>query len=142
IRIYDHLHLGIAVARPEDELLMARVDRADSLGFEEFITAAQDSIKKARDGKDQTTDAIQLSLTNMAGAGVRFGIPIIAAPAVGTLFVGEPFDEAFPLSGGGIGFRRIVNMVLSFDHRIANGIGAANFLSGIRDRVESLLDEF
>ena len=138
VRVYEHLNLGIAVARPEDELLMARVDSADSLELDEFVAAAQIAIKTARDGQDQTTDTMQLSLTNMAGAGVRMGIPIIAAPAIATLFVGEVFDEAYPLAGGGIGFRRVANMVLSFDHRIANGIGAAKFLSEIRDRVEGL----
>jgi len=142
LRVYDHINLGIAVALPEDELVMARVDNADALTFPEFISAAQAGIKRARDGQDQTTDTMQFSLTNMAGAGVRVGIPIIAAPAVATLFVGEVYDDAYPLSGGGIGFRRVANMVLSFDHRIANGIGAARFLSEIRDRVEGLTDEF
>ncbi len=142
LRVYNHLNLGIAVALPEDELLMARVDNADALAFSEFIKAAQEGIKKAREGQDQTTATMPLSLTNMASAGIRMGIPIIAAPAVATLFVGEVFDDAYPLAGGGIGFRRVANMVLSFDHRVANGIGAAKFLSEIRDRVEGLRDQF
>ncbi len=142
LREYDHLHLGIAVARPEDELLLARVQRADALTFQEFVAEAQEAISKARGGVDQTADVMQLSLTNMAGAGVRLGIPVVAAPAAGTLFVGEPFDEAYPLPGGGIGFRRQATMVFSFDHRVANGIGAANFLNEVRSRVERLQEEF
>lgn len=138
LREYDHLHLGIAVARPDDELLLARVPDADSLSFADFVSASQAAIQKARDGQDQAADVMQLSLTNMAGQGVRMGIPVIAAPAAGTLFIGEPFDEAYPLPGGGIGFRRTAAMVLSFDHRIANGVGAANFLAEIRERVAGL----
>ncbi len=141
LREYDHLHLGIAVARPDDELLLARVPDADARGFPEFVAAAQSAIQKARDGEDQAADVMQLSLTNMAGQGVRMGIPVIAAPAAGTLFIGEPFDEAHPLPGGGIGFRRTAAMVLSFDHRIANGVGAANFLAEIRERVAGLMNE-
>lgn len=138
LRQYAHLNLGIAVARPDDELLLARVDNADALDFNTFIAAAQESIARARNGVDQATESMQISLTNMAGVGVRFGIPIVAAPAVATLFIGSPYDEAYPLPGGGIGFRRLANMVITFDHRLANGIGAANFLTEIRQRVERL----
>ena len=138
LRQYNHLNLGIAVAREGDELLLARIDAADSLPFSEFVTSAQSAIQRAREGVDQAAEVMQISLTNMAGQGVRMGIPVIAAPAVGTLFVGEPFDEAYLLPNGGIGFRRVAAMVLSFDHRIANGVGAANFLSEIKRLVEAL----
>ncbi len=141
LRRYERLHLGIAVARPGDELLMARIANASALKLADFITAASDAIEKARQGTDQASDAMQISLTNMAGVGVRIGIPVLVAPSVATLFVGEPFDEAYPLPGGGIGFRRSASMVMTFDHRIANGIGAANFLAEIRRRVESLFSE-
>jgi pyruvate dehydrogenase E2 component (dihydrolipoamide acetyltransferase) len=138
IREYNALHLGIAVAREGDELVMARVPNADGLSFRQFVEIARSSIERARHGVDQAADPMQLSLTNMASQGVRFGIPVIAAPAVGTLFVGEAFDEAYPLKDGGIGFRRMVTLVLSFDHRIANGVGAANFLGEVRSRMERL----
>jgi pyruvate dehydrogenase E2 component (dihydrolipoamide acetyltransferase) len=141
LRQYEHLHLGIAVARPGDELLMARVPNADTLTFAEFVAAAQDAINRARDGQDQTSEAMQLSLTNMASAGVRTGIPVVVAPAVGTLFVGAPYDEAYPLPGGSVGFRRIANMVFTFDHRVANGVGAARFLVDIQRRIEGIREE-
>jgi pyruvate/2-oxoglutarate dehydrogenase complex dihydrolipoamide acyltransferase (E2) component len=138
LRQYKHLNLGIAVAREGDELLLARVDAADALSFPAFVSSAQAAIQRARDGVDQASDTMQLSLTNMAAQGVRMGIPVIAAPAAGTLFVGEPFDEAYPLPSGEIGFRRMVSMVLSFDHRIANGVGAANFLGEIKKLVQEI----
>ena len=100
--------------------------------------AVRAAIEKARQGTDQASDVMQISLTNMAGAGVRFGIPVLVAPSVATIFIGEPYDEAYPLAGGGIGFRRTASMVMTFDHRISNGIGAANFLADIRKRVDAL----
>jgi len=142
LRQYARLHLGIAVSRPEDELLMARVPDADALSFEAFVTTAQDAIRRARDGEDQAAEAMQLSLTNMAGTGVRWGIPVLVPPAAGTLFIGAPHDEAYPLPGGGVGFRRVANMVLTFDHRLVNGKGAADFLLEVKQRVEGLRAEF
>jgi pyruvate dehydrogenase E2 component (dihydrolipoamide acetyltransferase) len=138
VRQYEHIHLGIAVSRPGDELLMARVANADALSFEEFAAAAHDAIERARAGHDQASDVMQITLTNMASAGVRMGIPVVVAPAVGTLFIGTPYDQAVPLSGGGIGFRRQANMVFTFDHRIANGAGAARYLEDIRARVDGI----
>jgi pyruvate dehydrogenase E2 component (dihydrolipoamide acetyltransferase) len=138
LRQYARLQLGIAVSRPGDELLMARVPDADTLSLEEFSAAASDAIERARAGVDQASEVMQLSLTNMASAGVRMGIPVVVAPAVGTLFIGTPYDQAYPIPGGGIGFRRQANMVFTFDHRIANGVGAARFLEDIRLRVEAI----
>jgi pyruvate dehydrogenase E2 component (dihydrolipoamide acetyltransferase) len=142
LRQYEHLHLGIAVARPNDELLTARVENADALPFPEFIRATQAAIARARAGEDQATEAMQISLTNLAHAGVRLGIPVVVAPAVATLFIGTPYDEAYPLPEGGVGFRRTASMVLGFDHRLVNGLGAANFLTDIRAHVERLPAEF
>jgi pyruvate dehydrogenase E2 component (dihydrolipoamide acetyltransferase) len=135
LREHSHIHLGIAVARPGDELLLARVASADAYAFDDFVRACQEAVAKAREGQDQTSDVMQLSLTSLAAVGARKGIPVVAAPAVGTLFVGAPYDEAYPLEGGGVGFRRLATMVLTFDHRLLNGVGAAAFLNEVRDIV-------
>lgn len=141
-REYRHLNLGIAVARPGDELVMARIDAADNLPFEQFVDAYTQAVLRARAGEDQASDTIQLTITNMAANRVRRGIPVLVAPAAGTLFVGEAFDQAVPLQNGGVAFRRMAVVVFTFDHRIANGVGAASFLSAIRRRVENLPREF
>jgi len=142
LRQYKHLHLGYAVARPGDELYIARVPNADTLPFPEFVRASQDAVRRARDGEDQGSQAMQLTLTNLRHADVRTGIPVVTAPAVGTVFVGAPFDEAYPLPNGGIGFRRMACIVLSFDHRIVNGLGAASFLADVKRRAEAVREEF
>lgn len=138
LRQYAHLNMGIAVARPGDELVQARVDQADTLRLSDFTRAAQQSIERARDGEDQATDTIQIVVTNMAATGALIGIPVVVPPAVATIFIGTPFDEAAPLPGGGVGFVRRAMMVMTFDHRLANGIGAAAFMNAIRDRIAGL----
>jgi pyruvate dehydrogenase E2 component (dihydrolipoamide acetyltransferase) len=141
-REYAHLHLGVAVARPGDDLVMARIENADALSLEGFIEAAREAIHGARRGIDQTSEAMQVSLTNLASSGVRFGIPVVAAPAVATIFLGAPYDEAYPQPEGGVGFRRLTHVVMTFDHRLVNGVGAARFLNDIRTHAEGLRDEF
>jgi pyruvate/2-oxoglutarate dehydrogenase complex dihydrolipoamide acyltransferase (E2) component len=136
LRRYKHLHLGIAVARAEDELLIARVEAVDALAFPEFVASAREAIERARAGEDQAADPMQIILTNLARTGARFGTPVLAAPSVATIYAGAPYDEAYPLQGGGVGFRRIAHLVMTFDHRAANGMGAAAFLGEVRQRCE------
>jgi pyruvate dehydrogenase E2 component (dihydrolipoamide acetyltransferase) len=135
---YDHLHLGVAVTREDDELLMARIADADTLEFAAFTAAMHRAVKHAKAGHDQTTDVMQLSLTNLADTGLRRGVPVVVAPAVATLFVGAPFHEPIPGPDGSVRFRRIANLIMTFDHRVVNGVGAARFLNAVRAKAEGV----
>ncbi|MCX6361245.1 MAG: 2-oxo acid dehydrogenase subunit E2 [Armatimonadetes bacterium] len=135
---YDHLHLGVAVTREDDELLMARIADADALEFAAFAAAMHRAVKHAKAGHDQTTDVMQLSLTNLADTGLRRGVPVVVAPAVATLFVGAPFHEPIPGPDGSVRFRRIANLIMTFDHRVVNGVGAARFLNAVRAKAEGV----
>lgn len=132
-RRYHHLHLGLAVSMGEDELVMARVPDADTLGIGEFTDIAHSAIKSAQQGDDQAHEAMQISLTNLAGFGIRRAVPVVVSPAVATLFVGAPFADPRPHPEKGFEFVRSATVVLSFDHRIMNGVGAARFLRDIRE---------
>jgi len=139
IRTYDHVNLGTAVALPDDELVTAVVLDADTLGFRGFCDRMRDSIELARTGKDQATESTQLALTNMASFGLRSAVPVLVSPAVAVLFMGETYDLPVPV-GRGFSFQRTVNLVLTFDHRVINGVGAAQFLTDICTAVENALE--
>jgi pyruvate/2-oxoglutarate dehydrogenase complex dihydrolipoamide acyltransferase (E2) component len=81
---------------------------------------------------------MQLSLTNLADTGLRRGVPVVVAPAVATLFVGAPFHEPIPGPDGSVRFRRIANLIMTFDHRVVNGVGAARFLNAVRAKAEGV----
>ena len=67
---------------------------------------------------------------------MRIGIPAIVAPAVATLAFGETYSQPVP-DGDSFKFQTSVTATLSFDHRIANGVGAANFMNEIKRLIES-----
>lgn len=119
---YDHLDLGIAVQRPDDELATAVVPEASALDFPSFARATQRQIARAIKGEDQATDSVQLLLTYMVDHEITHATPVLVAPAIAVLFVGAPF-----LRGG----KRIANLALTFDHRLINGVGAAKFLNSL-----------
>ncbi len=137
IRTCDHVNLGIAVALPGDELVIAKVTGADALSWREFAQAMWDAIELARAGKDQADESITISLTNMQGFGLRDAVAVVVPPGVATLFIGEAYN-GLDQSVGELKLQRCANMGLTFDHRLINGVGAANLLNAIRDKVQDI----
>lgn len=128
LRQYAHVNLGIAVARPGDELVTALVKNASALDFASFVRALQTQIRKARGGEDQADSSIQLLLTYMGGFQMVDAIPVLVSPAAAILFAGESFTlDGVPH----------VNLVLTFDHRLINGVGGAEFLNAVAENLEN-----
>ncbi|MGI8924580.1 MAG: 2-oxo acid dehydrogenase subunit E2 [Fimbriimonadales bacterium] len=136
LRTYKGANLGIAVALPGDELVTAMVPNADTLGWHGFAEAVRAQIELARDGRDQATEATTLSITNMSAFGLKNAVPVVVSPSVATLFLGEAFWHPVPKMGG-FDFVRMVTLSMTFDHRVINGVGAANFINDVKRRLEN-----
>lgn len=138
VRTYRHTALGIAVSLPGDELVIAVVEDADTLSWREFADRARARIELARTGKDQANESVTISLTNMQAAGLRDAVPVVVPPSVATLFLGEVYNGLAP--GRELKIQRSANLALTFDHRLINGVGAAQFINAVKARVESIGD--
>lgn len=137
LRTYEHVNLGIAVALPGDELVIAVVDRADTLSWKEFAQKMREQIALARNGQDQAHEGVTVSLTNMAHNGIRDAVAVVVPPSVATVFLGESFNGLAPNSME-VKLQRCANLGITFDHRLINGVGAANFQNKIKENVESI----
>ncbi|MCR9197361.1 MAG: 2-oxo acid dehydrogenase subunit E2 [Planctomycetaceae bacterium] len=133
LRTYKHVNLGIAVSLEDDLLNTAVIRHADTLNRAAFFDEMVDRISDARNGIDQIDATTTVSLSNIGRVGMRVGIPVVVTPAVATLAVGAVRDEPVPLDRG-FEFRKMVSLTMSFDHRLVNGVGAAEFLNAIRKR--------
>lgn len=122
VREYNHLNLGIAVATPTGELTIAVVHGADALRFDDFVRVSQQNISAAREGDDQADESVQLLLTYMGPYEITDAVPVLVAPAAAVLFIGSAFTQGDAL---------VVNLVLTFDHRLIHGVEAAEFLRAI-----------
>lgn len=140
LKVYHRVNLGVAVALPGDEMVTAVIRGADEMTSSEFFAAYDERIKLARDGKDQADESTTLVVSNIGKVGMLIGIPAIVAPAVATLAIGEVYQAAIP-EGQSFRFRPTATATLSFDHRVANGVGAANFLNDIRYTIEKWTTE-
>lgn len=133
---YRHTNLGIAVSLPDDVLVTAVVRDADTLSQKDFFEACLRQIELVRNGKDQADQSTTLTVSNIGKVGMRMGIPAIVAPAVATLAMGEAYWQPVP-SGDGYKFQSSVTFTLTFDHRILNGVGAANFMNDLKHLCET-----
>ena len=139
IRTYDNANLGIAVALPGDELVIAKIEKCDTLDWRGFAQEMRDRIEDARSGNDQADASITISLTSMQSFGLRDAVAVVVPPGVATLFIGEAYN-GLDNSVSELKLQRCVNMGLTFDHRLINGVGAAKFLNSIREKVENITD--
>ena len=132
LRTYNHVNLGVAVSLNGDELKTAVVREADMLNQSGFFWKLSNSIAEAREGKDQIDASTTVSVSNIGVAGMRSGIPLVVTPAVATIAIGEvrtmpvATEESYT-------FKKVATLTMSFDHRLLNGVGAANFLNDVRD---------
>ena len=135
LKVFHHVNLGVAVALPGDEMVTAVVPEADKMDAATFFETLYQQIKLAREGNDQADGATTITISNIGKAGMRMGIPAVVSPAVATLAIGQTYSLPVP-DGDSFKFRTTVMATLSFDHRVANGVGAANFMSDIRKEIE------
>ena len=133
LRTYNDVNLGVAVALEGDQLLTAVVKKADSLSQSEFFSSLTAQIEQARSGQDQVDASTTVTVSNIGISGMRSGIPLVVTPAVATLALGEVRDAPVPTADDGFAFKKLATLTMSFDHRLLNGIGAANFLNDLRE---------
>lgn len=132
VRQFEYLNLGIAVHRPGGELLMAVVPRADRLDFTSFVTTIQLRVRQALEGEDQINEQVPLHLNYVSSLEITQGNPVLVAPAIAVVFLGAPTGRDHD---------RKANLGVTFDHRLINGVSAANFLATIVRKVDSFASE-
>ena len=127
--------VGIAVALPGDKLETAVIKQANKFTWTAFLEAFHQALQRVRHGGVDSKNRVPITITSMSTHNVRSAIPVVVPPALATLFVGAPYSIADPSAQNG-GGQLVVSLVLTFDHRWNNGVGAAAFLSDIRKGIE------
>jgi len=131
----DRFDLGMAVALPGDALETAVVKNADKLEWGEFPDVFNEALRRTRHGAVDSKNRVPLTISSMGAYNVRSAIPIVVPPSLATLFIGAPYLMPDPKSKDG-GTMEVASLVLTFDHRWINGVGAAAFLSDVRKGIE------
>jgi len=137
----NSVHIGIAVAlgKNGDEGLIVPVIR--DCHKKNLIEIAKDLdgiAKKARANKLGLADVQggTFTLTNPGTYGAMFGTPMINAPQAGILGTYSIAKQPVIIDDM-IAIRSIMHLVLTYDHRLIDGMLAGKFLAGVRDRLQN-----
>jgi len=137
IILKKYVNMGFAVAVPPDGLMVPVVHDADRLGFTDLTRAINDVVTRTRDKKLKTEDVHggTFTLNNTGATGSVASMPIINQPQAAILTT-ESITRRPVVIGDGIAVRSMMNMCMSFDHRILDGQMAGQFVNWIKNRLE------
>jgi pyruvate dehydrogenase E2 component (dihydrolipoamide acetyltransferase) len=138
------VNLGIAVALDDGKGLIVPVIRnAQDLNLTGTARAIQDLAERART-KKLLPDDVQggtFTITNPGSFGTFHGTPIINQPQSAILgtyaLVKRPWVVQDELGNDVIAIRPLMNLTLTYDHRLVDGAYAGMFLRDLRHRLES-----
>ncbi|WP_369822299.1 dihydrolipoamide acetyltransferase family protein [Saccharomonospora sp. CUA-673] len=127
----DYVHLGIAAATPRG-LVVPKIRDADAMSLAELAGAIEELTATARDGKTTPADMLNgtFTITNVGVFGVDTGTPIINPGESAILAVGAIRDMPWVVDGE-LAVRKVMQLSLSFDHRVIDGQQGSEFLADV-----------
>ncbi len=140
----QHVNLGIAVALDDGRgLIVPVIHNAQDLNLLGLARGIADIAERART-KKLLPDDVQggtFTITNPGGFGTFHGTPIINQPQAGILgtyaIVKRPWVVQDELGNDVIAIRPMMNVTLTYDHRLVDGAYAGGFLRDLREKLES-----
>ena len=137
IILKNRVNLGLAVAAPEG-LIVPVIHNADQFSIAGLAAGANDLAERART-KKLTLDDVQggtFTLNNTGALGSYVSGPIINYPQAGILTT-ETIQKRAMVIDDAIAIRSMMNLCLSFDHRINDGAEASGFLTAVKNKLQA-----
>jgi 2-oxoisovalerate dehydrogenase E2 component (dihydrolipoyl transacylase) len=137
VHLHESVHLGIGVATSRG-LLVPVVRDAERLSTRELAWAVDGLIRAAREGtlKPAQLHGSTFTVSNFGALGLDEGVPVINYPEAAILGMGTLKPRAV-VRDGEVVARPTMTLTCAFDHRIADGAGAAAFLGELRALIET-----
>jgi pyruvate dehydrogenase E2 component (dihydrolipoamide acetyltransferase) len=140
----NYVNLGFAVELADGKgLIVPVVKHTEGLNLLGMARSVADIAQRARD-KKLMPDDVQggtFTITNPGGYGTFHGTPIISQPQAAILgtyaVVKRPWVVQDELGKDVIAIRPIMNLTLTYDHRLIDGALAGRFLRDLRKKLES-----
>jgi pyruvate dehydrogenase E2 component (dihydrolipoamide acetyltransferase) len=136
IRLAETIGIGLAISVP-DGLVAPIVKDVNKKDVRQIALDSQALVERARSNKLTPTDIEGgcITVSNLGAFGIDNFIPIVVPGQCSILGIGQITDTCVPNSGN-ILVRKLMNMTLSVDHKVANGAYAAQFLDFVKKMLE------
>ncbi len=134
---HSHANVGLAVAKG-DGLIVPNVKGADTKSLLEVAKETEALIEATRSGKIGMEDMTggTFTISNLGPYGITNFSPIINQPELAILGVCD-MVETVVVRNGQMEIRPMMNLCLTADHRVVDGVMAAKFLKRLCDLLEN-----
>jgi 2-oxoisovalerate dehydrogenase E2 component (dihydrolipoyl transacylase) len=137
VHVHRHVHLGFGVATKRGLIVPVITDAQNKTTRElagrtaELITGARESTLAPAELRGST-----FTVSNFGALGVDDGVPVINHPEAAILGMGAIKPRPVAV-GDEVVVRPAMTLTCVFDHRVADGAQAAQFVCELRDLIES-----
>jgi pyruvate dehydrogenase E2 component (dihydrolipoamide acetyltransferase) len=140
----NYVNLGFAVELVDGKgLIVPVLKHAEGLNLLGIARGVTDIAQRARD-KKLTPDEVQggtFTITNPGGYGTFHGTPVISQPQAAILGTYAVVKRAWVIQDDRgedvIAIRPIMNLTLTYDHRLVDGALAGRFLRDLREKLQT-----
>jgi len=144
-RVKRNINLGVAVDIERRDgsrmLLVPNVKKTESLAFQEFIQAYDETIRRARAGAAAAASDFQgttITLTNPGTVGTAASLPRLmegqgAILATGSIGYPPEYHAWSPGALSRLGLSQVMTISCTYDHRIIQGAESGQFLGMVHD---------
>ncbi len=140
----NYVNLGFAVELADGKgLIVPVVKNAEGLNLLGMARSVTDIAERAR-SKQLLPDEVQggtFTITNPGGYGTFHGTPIISQPQAAILgtyaVVKRPWVIQDETGADAIAIRPMMNLTLTYDHRLVDGALAGRFLRDVREKLQT-----
>ena len=138
IILKKRLNIGLAVAAPAG-LVVPVLHDADRLSLSGLAHAVADLTQRARQNQLTLADVQggTFTLNNTGALGSTVSMPIINHPQA-AIMTTEAIQKRPVVINDAIAIRSMMNLCLSFDHRINDGAESSAFIQSVKRRLESI----
>lgn len=135
------VHMGVAVAlgaKGDEGLIVPVIRDCHRKSLVQIAKDLEEIAKKARANQLDVADVQggTFTLTNPGTYGALFGTPMINAPQAGIMGTYAIVPTPVVIDGSMLAIRQVMHLVLTYDHRLVDGLLAGRFLASVRDRLQ------
>ena len=136
LRIYSDINIAVAINTP-DGLVAPAIPRTNMKSVPEISRGIRDLSELAMQNKLTVSDLTggTFTVTNLGGYGVDLFVPVINPPQCAILGFGRTAENPIIVERQ-VRAASITTLSLVFDHRIVDGVPAAQFLQRVKELLE------
>ncbi|MYC12705.1 MAG: 2-oxo acid dehydrogenase subunit E2 [Gemmatimonadetes bacterium] len=134
--VHDTVDIGLAVGT-DDGLVVPVIPNADQAFLTDLADERGQRVEEARQGRLRGDASATFTISNLGMYGITSFTAIVNPPEAAILAVGAAIARVVPIGDTmTIAVRQIAEVTLSADHRLVDGVVAAQFLQALKQNLE------